>query len=139
VVDIQVTGGRSAAQRALADREGQAVHHADEGNDAAGLAALADFLANRADIAPIGADAAAIRGEPDILGPGVHNIIKTVAHLIEEAGNRQTAICTAIGQDRRRRHEPEVRHIVIKALGMVGIIGEGLRDAREHVLIGFTG
>src|SRR3546814_8354083 len=59
VRDVEITGGRAAAQAALADREGQAVHHADEGNDAAGLAIEADRLANAADIAPIGADAAA--------------------------------------------------------------------------------
>jgi hypothetical protein len=38
VVDVEIDGGRAAAQRALRDRQGQRVHHADEGDDARGLA-----------------------------------------------------------------------------------------------------
>src|SRR3546814_16382790 len=68
--DVEIAGGRAAAQAALADREGQRIHHADEGDDAAGLAVETDRLADAADIAPIGADAAAARREPDILVPG---------------------------------------------------------------------
>src|SRR3546814_1775348 len=78
VRDVEITGGRAAAQAALADREGQAVHHADEGNDAAGLAIEADRLADAADIAPIGADAAAAAGEPDILVPGADDALQAV-------------------------------------------------------------
>ncbi len=42
----------------------------------AGLAVEADRLADAADIAPIGADAAAARGEPDILVPGVDDAVR---------------------------------------------------------------
>src|SRR3546814_15250653 len=34
--DVEVAGGRAAAEAALRDREGERVHHADEGDDAAG-------------------------------------------------------------------------------------------------------
>ena len=70
VRDVEVAGGRAAAERALADRERQAVHHPDERDDPAGLAVEADRLADAADAAPIGADAAALGGEPDVLVPG---------------------------------------------------------------------
>ena len=40
VVDVEIDRRRAAAQRALADRQGQRVHHADEGDDAGGLAVL---------------------------------------------------------------------------------------------------
>src|SRR3546814_10337246 len=30
--DVEIAGGRAAAQAALADREGQRIHHADEGD-----------------------------------------------------------------------------------------------------------
>src|SRR3546814_3943639 len=69
--DIEITGCRAAAQRALADRQRKRIHHADERNDAAGLAIEANRLTNAAHIAPIGADAAPARGKPDILVPGV--------------------------------------------------------------------
>ena len=59
VRDVEVAGGRTAPQRALADRQRQLVHHPDERDDAAGLAVEADRLADAADAAPIGADAAA--------------------------------------------------------------------------------
>ena len=68
--DVEVAGGRAAPQRTLADRQRQAVHHADERDDAAGLAVEADRLADPAHAAPVSADAAALRGEPDILVPG---------------------------------------------------------------------
>ena len=138
VVDVEIAGSRTTAQRALADREGQRVHHADERNDAGSLSVLADFLADGADMAPIGADAAAIRGEPDILGPGLDNVVKRVANLIQEAGNRQAAICAAIRENWRGRHEPEIRHVVIDALGVILVVGKGFRDTGEHALIGFT-
>ena len=43
VVDVEIDGRRAAAQRALADRERQAVHHVDERDDAGGLAAPFTF------------------------------------------------------------------------------------------------
>src|SRR3546814_4817685 len=57
--DVEVAGGRAVAEAALRDREGERVHHADEGDDAAGLAVEADGFADAAHRAPIGADAAA--------------------------------------------------------------------------------
>ena len=67
----------------------------------------ADRLADPADIAPIGADAAALRGEPDILGPGLDDIVKRIANLVEEAGNRQAARRATVRENRCRRHKPE--------------------------------
>src|SRR4028119_772559 len=61
----------AAAQAARAEGEGEAVHDAHERDDAAGLAVEADRLADAAHRAPISADAAAARGQPDILVPGV--------------------------------------------------------------------
>ena len=58
--DVEIASGGATAQRALADRQGQAVHHAHERDDAAGLAVQADRLADSAHAAPIGADAAAL-------------------------------------------------------------------------------
>ena len=138
VVDVEVAGCRAAAERALRDRERQRVHHADERDDAGGLSVLADFLTDGADVAPICADAAAIGGEPDILGPGADDVVERVADLVEETGDRQTAIRAAIRENGRRRHEPELRHIVIEALGVGLVVGEGLGDAGEHVLIGLA-
>ena len=60
--DIEIARCRAAPERALADRKRQRIHHAHERNDAAGLAIEADRLADAADIAPIGADAAAAAG-----------------------------------------------------------------------------
>src|SRR3546814_10560765 len=62
----------------LRDREGERVHHADEGNDAAGLAVEADGFADAAHRAPIGADAAAAAGEPDILVPRADDAFEAV-------------------------------------------------------------
>ena len=59
VGDIEIDGGGTAAQRPLRNGEGEAVHDADERDDAAGLAIQADRFTDAADIAPIGADAAA--------------------------------------------------------------------------------
>jgi hypothetical protein len=86
VVHVQIDRRRSAAQRALGDREGQRIHHPDEGNDAGRLAVLTDLLADRAHAAPIGADAAAIGGQPDILGPGANDVVQRIADRVQEAG-----------------------------------------------------
>ncbi len=69
VRDVEVYGSRAAAQRALANGQRQAIHHADERDDSAGLAVEADRLADAAHLAPISADAAALGGEPDVLVP----------------------------------------------------------------------
>ena len=138
VVDIQIDGGRTAAQRTLADRQRQAVHHADEGDDARGLARALDLFADGADAAPIGADAAAVRGQGHVLVPDVLDAVQAVAHRVQEAGDRQAAIRTAVRQDRGRRHEPQAAHIIIQALGVFGVVREGGRNAREHVLIAFA-
>src|SRR3546814_6599371 len=63
--DVEVAGGRAAAEAALRDREGERVHHADDGDDAAGLAVEADGFADAAHRAPIGADAAAAAGRSE--------------------------------------------------------------------------
>ena len=139
VRDVEIAGGRAAAQRALADRERQAVHDPDERDDAAGLAVEADRLADAADIAPIGADAAAARGQPDILVPGADDALEAVRHAVEVAGDGQAAAGAAVGEDRSRRHEPELRDIIVEPLGVGGIVGIGRGDADEQVLIGFAG
>src|SRR3546814_1834342 len=56
--DRDVAGRRAAPQRALADRQGERIHDPNEGDDAGGLAVVADPLADRAQVAPVAADAA---------------------------------------------------------------------------------
>ncbi len=133
--DREIDRGRAAPQRALRDRERQAVHHADEGDDARGLAVLPDLLADRAQIAPVAADAAALGGEPDILVPEPDDALETVGGLVEEAGDRQAAVGAAIGQHGRRRHEPEPADIVVEALRVAGIVAVIAGDAREQILV----
>src|SRR4029077_14589692 len=70
VVDVEVAGSRTTTQRALADGERQAGHYPDERDDSAGLAVEANRLTDAADAAPVGADAAALGSEPDVLVPG---------------------------------------------------------------------
>ncbi len=60
VEDIDIDGGRSAAQGALRNGESQRIHNADEGDDAGGLAGALDLFTDRADAAPVGANAAAV-------------------------------------------------------------------------------
>src|SRR3546814_942308 len=40
---------------------------------------------------------------------------------------------------RSRGHEPQLRDIVVEALRVILIVGIGVGDAREEVLIGFAG
>ncbi len=133
------TARRAPAQAALADGEGQRVHHPDEGDDAAGLALALHLLADGADAAPIGADAAAVGRQPHVLVPGADDVLQRVADRIEEAGDRQAAVGAAVGQHRGRRHEPQPAHVVIDPLGVLGVVGIGGGDAGEHVLVGFAG
>src|SRR3546814_12132280 len=72
-------------------------------------AVVADPLADRAQVAPVAADAAAARGQPDVLVPQPDDAVQAVAGLVEEAGDRQAARGAAVGQPRRRRHEPQPR------------------------------
>ena len=53
---------------------------------------------------------------------------------IEEAGDWQSAIRSAIRQDRGRRHEPELGDVVVNALRMLAIVRVGGRDAGKHAL-----
>ena len=138
VLDRDVDRGRPTPQRTLADRERQAVHHANERDHARGLAVATDLLADAAQIAPVAADAAALRRQPHILVPQAHDAIKAVRRLVQEARDRQPARRAAIGQDRRGRHEPKLRHVVIDALRMRGIIAIGRGHARKQVLEGFS-
>src|SRR3546814_5933126 len=96
----------------LRDREGERVHHADEGNDAAGLAVQTDGFADAAHRAPIGADAAAAAGEPDILVPRADDALEAVVDRIEIAADRQAAAGAAVREHRGRGHEPQARDIV---------------------------
>jgi hypothetical protein len=138
VRDRQVDGGRATPQRALADREGQAVHHPDEGDDAGGLAVLPDLLAQRAQVAPIRADAAALGGQPHILVPQPDDGFERIIRLVQKAGDRQAARGAAIAQHRRRRHEPELGDVVVDALRMRGIIAIGRGNAGKEVLVGLA-
>ena len=138
MADIKIARRRATAQRPLRNRKRQAVHHADERNDAAGLAVEADRFANATDIAPIGADAAATRCEPDIFVPSVDDTFKAVVDRVQIAADWKAATRAAIGQYRRCRHEPQLRNIIIETLRMELIIGIGRRNAREKILIAFT-
>ncbi len=109
----QIHRRRAAPQRALADGQGQAVHHPDERNDAAGLAVHADFFADGAQIAPVAADAAAFAGQPHILVPKPHDAVQAVIGFVQKAADRQAARGAPIGEHRRRRHHPHAADIVI--------------------------
>ena len=139
VVDVQIDRRRAPAQAALADGQGQAVHHTDEGDDAAGLALALDLLADGADPAPIGADAAAVGGQPDVLVPDADDAFQRIGDGVQEAADRQAAIGAAVRQHRRGRHEPELGDVVVDALGVVGVVGVGGGHAGEHVLVRLAG
>ncbi len=138
VMDVQVNGGRAAAERALADRQRQGIHNPDERNDPGGLAILADLFADRADRAPIGADPAAIGGQPDVLVPGFHDVVERVAHSVQEAGDRQATVRAAIGEHGGGRHEPQPGHVIVDALGVGEVVGISRGDPGEHVLEGLA-
>ena len=135
VRDVEVAGGRAAAQRALRNREGQRIHDADERDDAAGLAVEADWLADAAHASPISADSAALRGQPDILVPGADDALEAVADAVQIAADRQAAAGAAVGQNRSRGHEPQFGDVIIDALRMFGVVGIGRGDAGEEVLV----
>ncbi len=139
VIHRQIDRRRATAQRTLADRQGEAVHHADERDDARGLAILPDLLADRAQVAPIAADAAAARRQPDILVPQPDNAIQAVGRFVEEAGNRQAAVGAAIRQHRGGRHEPELGNVIIHALAMRRVVGIMAGHAGKEVLVAFAG
>ena len=98
--DVEIDRRRAAPQRALA--EIASVRPSItwmKGMMPRGLAGL-HLLADGADLAPIGADAAAIGGQRHILVPDADNAVQRIGHVIEEAGDRQAALGAAIGQDR---------------------------------------
>ena len=107
VVHRQITSRRATTKGALGNRQRQAIHHANEGNNARGLAVAANLFANAAQIPPIGSDATALGGQPHILIPKPDNAIKAVRGFVQEAGNRQAASRAAIGQHGCGRHEPK--------------------------------
>ena len=107
MVNRQIHRRRAAPQGALRDSQRQAVHNANERNNTGGFAILTDALTDRTQIAPIAANAAATRGQPDIFIPQIDNIAEAVIGFVQKAGNRQPAIRAAIGQDRGGGHEPE--------------------------------
>ena len=135
VADVEIACRRSAPQRSLADRERQAVHHPHEGDDAAGLAIQPHRLPDAAHIAPIGADPAALAGEPDILVPGADDAVQAVLDAVEIAADRQAARGAAIGEDGGRGHEPQVRDVIVQSLRVILVVGIGIRDAGEQVLV----
>ena len=139
MVDRQVAGGRTAAQRALADRQRQRVHDADERHHARGLAVHADLFADRTQVAPVGADAATTGSQPDVLVPQADDAFERIVGLIQEARDRQATAGAAVAQHRRRRHEPQVADVVVKPLRVAVVVGIGRGDAGEHVLVGLAG
>ena len=49
------------------------------------------------------------------------------------------AIRAAVRQHGGGGHEPELGHVVVDALGVIGVVGIGRGDAGEHVLIALAG
>ena len=96
MIDGEVDGGGSASEGALTDGECEGVHHADEGYDSGGFAVEPDFFAERAEVSPVGADAAAARGEPDIFVPESDDAFEGVVGFVEEARDGQSAIGAAV-------------------------------------------
>jgi hypothetical protein len=64
---------------------------------------------------------------------------EAVVDRVQVAGDGQAAAGAAVRENGRRGHEPQLRDIVVEALGMVLIVGIGVGDAREEVLIGSPG
>ena len=139
VADRQIDRRRATPQAALRDRQRHAVHHADERNHAGGLAVLADLFTNRAQIAPIGPNAAALGGQRHVLVPQPHNTVEAVGGFIEEAGDRQAALGATVGQNRGGGHEPHLAHVVVDALRMALVVTIIARHAGEQILIPFAG
>ena len=96
MVHVEINSRRAATQRTLRDRQRQGIHHANEGDDATGVAIGTDLFTDRADAAPIGADATAIRGQPNIFVPRLDDAIKAVVHRIQEARDGQATLCPAV-------------------------------------------
>ena len=139
MTDRKVDGGAAAAQRALADGQGERIHDANERNHARGLAVGANPLADRAKIAPIAADAAAARRQPHVFVPQIDDAFQRVGGLIEKARYGKPTLGSAIAQDRRGRHEPQIADVIVEALGVRAVVGEIAGDAREQVLKAFVG
>ncbi len=140
VVHVQIDGRRTATQAALADRQRQGVHHADEGDDAAGLAGALDLLADRADAAPVGADAAAVGGQrrrSRSRRRWMPSRLSATEFRKQEIGRPRSAPPFDSTGVEGMNHS--LRHIVIDALGVVGVVGIGRGDAGEHVLIALAG
>ena len=58
---------------------------------------------------------------------------EAVGDLVQEAGDRQAALGAAVRQHRRRRHEPQLRDVVVDAAG------HGRRRRHRHGRRGRTG
>ena len=89
VMHVEIHGRRAAAQRALRDRQRQRIHDAHERNDSRGLAAALHRFADRAHAAPVGADAAAVRRQPHVFGPGADDAVEIV--FDRSSGSRRSA------------------------------------------------
>ncbi len=138
VRDVEVAGSRAAPERALRDGQRQAVHDADERDDAAGLAVEADRLANAAHPAPIRADAAAAARQPDILVPRADDALQAVVDAVQVAADRQPPAGPAVAEDGRRRHEPQLRDVIVNALRVRLVVGISRGDACEEILVAFA-
>src|SRR5258708_38650297 len=101
---IKVTSRRATAQRTLADRKRQAVHHSHERDDTAGLAIKTDRLADPAHVAPIRADAAATARQPDIPVPGSDHSFEAVVDAVQITADGKSASPAAVRQSWSRRH-----------------------------------
>jgi hypothetical protein len=139
MADRDIDRRRAAAQRALRDRERERIHDADERHDARRLAVHADLLADRAEIAPVGADAAAARRQPDVLVPQPDDAFERIRGLVQEAGDWQSAAGPPIAQHRRGRHEPQIADVVVEPLGMAIVVGIGRGNPGEHLLVTLVG
>jgi hypothetical protein len=82
MANIEVDRSRTTAQRTLGDRQGQAVHDADERDDPRGLAHAAHGLADGTQVLPIAPDAAALDSQPYVLVPQVYDAFQAVRALI---------------------------------------------------------
>jgi len=139
VPDRQIDRRRAATQRSLGNSQRQAVHHTNEGDNARGLAVLADILTDRTQIAPVGTNTAALGGQPDILVPQIDDTAQAVIGLIQEAGDRKAARGATIREHRGSGHEPMLRDVVVKTLRMGGIGAVIGSNATEEILIVFAG
>ena len=89
---------------------------------AVGFAVVADGAAARADVAEVGAGAAADFAHHADFGGGAHDVVDGVADVAAEAGDGQATAEAEVRPHRRGEGVVAARHVVVEAVGKGGVI-----------------